>query len=161
MSSEKEELKQESSIKESVNAALLVLAEQFVRERGMSALPNTVKAICEQLGVSRSQAYVMRDRLAAVCEDLCDPPEPKAEEVSPDVLFPALAAVRDFLYDNPGCVYERGARRFYSDSYRQFVVGLRAPGQVGEGLTIDQLACVAGAPPSTIEQWLRAGADKE
>lgn len=155
------DLSQKSNIKESVVAAIMVLALQLLRERDMSALPNTVMAICKQLGVSRSQAYVMRDRLAVSCENLDETPGPTPTEVSSDTVWSVLALVLDFVFNNPGCVSGRGVRRRYSDTFRRFVLGLRAPGQVGEGLTIDQLAQATCVPLGTIKQWLRADVGKD
>ena len=155
------DLGQKSNIKESVIAAVMVLALQFLRELGMSVLPVTAKAICEQLGVSRSQAYAMRDRLAAACEDLDETPGPVPGTISSDAMFSVAAAVRDFAFENPGCVADRGARRRYSDGFRRLVGGLFAPGQVGEGLTTEQLAQATGVPLGTIKQWLRGDAAKD
>jgi len=152
---------QKSNIRDSVVAATMVLTLQLLRERGMSELPNTVKAICKQLGVSRSQAYAMRDRLAAACEDLDETPGPVPGSISSDAMFSVAAAVRDFAFENPGCVADRGARRRYSDGFRQLVGGLLAPEQVGESLTTEQLAQATGVPLGTIKQWLRGDTAKD
>jgi hypothetical protein len=46
-------------------------------------------------------------------------------------------------------------QRSYSEDFRHFVVGLTAPGQPGETLSLIDLVYATGIPRATLKEWLQ------
>ena len=117
----------------------------------------TVAKTLALVGAGRSQSYQMLHRLWKALPTLIGAPGRPA--TPPPTVGPAfvaaLKAVRDHLRAHPGSACENAGRCRYSDSFRRFVVQLVDPGQPGEGLTVEELADVAGVPLGTLKNWLR------
>ncbi len=117
----------------------------------------TVGKTLALVGAGRSQSYQMLHRLRQALPTLIGEPGRPTIPLSTagPAFVAALKAVRDFVVAHPGSAGENTGRRRYSDSFRSFVVRLVDPGQPGEGLTVDELAEVAGVPLGTLKDWLR------
>lgn len=143
----------------SLQAALLLLVRDLLPDG--SDAPRSVSEILEFTGARKSQAYEVRSRLQEVLPTLFSsagrPPEAPPE---PKTTGAALAAVRDYLMAHPGAVCGPGMRRVYSHGFRRFVVGLAAPGQPGERLSVTELAEVTGVPLGTLKDWLRIPSER-
>ena len=146
------------SLKPPAAAALLLVARELAPE--LTAGWN-VAAVLAHTGASRSQAYAMKPRVVEACAALDRragrPPMPKDNAA----LLSCACRVRDYLFEHPGAVTGRGERRRYSDGFRRLVVGLTAPGAVGEELTVEQLAEATGVPLGTLKDWRRMPARGE
>jgi hypothetical protein len=146
-------------LKPSVKAALvLVAAALWRRQTGMTLLDDS--EILDTLAVSRSQALEMRARLAEAAAQLHRPVgRPRAAgPAAADGYVNVMRAVRDHLMANPGAVTGRGRRQRYSADFQTLVVGLRAPGQPGCQLTVEQFADAVGVPLATVKDWLSQAA---
>ena len=66
-----------------------------------------------------------------------------------------LSGMRDFIFENPGCVRRgpSGQRRVYSDGFREHMLRLLAPGGPGEGMTVAQAAYLTSIPANTLTAW--------
>ena len=66
-----------------------------------------------------------------------------------------LAGMRDFIYDNPGCVRRgpTGQRRVYSGEFRDHMLRLLGPGGPGDGMTVAQAAHLTSIPINTLTAW--------
>jgi len=137
-------------------AAIIVRAQQEAEARGLTDL--SPSGLARALGVSRSQIYA---RAAALGDDLPhkSPGRPKKDpaEPEPQQVHIVMAAVRDFLMDNPGAVYKRTTRYVYADEFRAFVLDVLSPGGLGEGLTAAQASHATGVPVHTINSWRTNG----
>lgn len=138
----------------SLQAALLLLARDLTPEG--SEIPRSVAEILERTGVSRSQAYEIRSKLHEVFPSLFNSagrhpaPIPTFDDTSI-----VLAALRDYLMAHPGAATRKGARRFYSDGFRRFILDLMAPGKPGAALSVTGFAEVVGVPYDTLREWMR------
>ena len=136
----------------STTAALLLAALRHLREL---ALPGpSASEVVARLGVSRSRAYELRDRLLASLDDLVGPvgrPKKPDREPAP----PALATeVLRYVAAHPGCISGQGRRR-YSDGLRHFILDLlEHHKQVG----LDAIAEAITVPLGTLKDWLAGGA---
>jgi transposase InsO family protein len=142
------------SLKPSVNAAVLLLARDVLRDTD-TAPPWTAAQIVSLTGASRSQAYAMRERLLSSCAALHERPgRPERQPPSDRIIEDVLRAVRDYLFEHAGAVSLRDDRTRYSDGFTAFVVGLVAPGALAEGLAVAQLADATGVPHGTLKSWM-------
>ena len=139
-----------------IRAGVVVLAFQYLREAGIQTGP--ISAATAALGVSRSQAYELADRIHENLSTLArpggrPPPSPKAPEHE-DAPYAVACAVRDFLTLHPGAIVSHQKRQAYSDELRRMVVGLRNEGGSGHGLSLARFAQASGVPLETLRQWL-------
>jgi len=141
--------------KPSVLAAVVLLAMDCLRDRGHESWPRTGTEAIELLGAGRSQAYEMLGRLRGALGTLCDEPGRPRAVADPDEATEVTRAVRDFVFAHPGAVRTGRARASYSDSFRRFVLDLRAPGAIGHDLPREAFAEAAGIPPDTLDDWIR------
>ena len=54
---------------------------------------------------------------------------------------------------HPGAASFENDRYGYTDNFRRFIVGLVEPGEVGEGLSVAQLAEASSVPLGTLKSW--------
>ena len=117
--------------------------------------PDTVAEILALVETGKSQAYELLDRLRASLPDLVGRPgrpvSPSGDEKTLEALF---AAVRQYIVRHPGAVCDTGERCTYTDGFRRFVIGLQAPGQPGERLSVERLSSVTGVALGTLKDWL-------
>ncbi len=134
-------------------AAVLLLG-RAIGERHELAFPSG-DAIVKAIGASKSQAYEVVGKLAAILPTLVRTPgRPAKEEPAPpcsaalDVTRAALA----YVMSHPGCV-DRGAKRQrYSAEFRRFVLGLQL---THASLEFEAFADGVGVPIGTLKDWLR------
>jgi hypothetical protein len=137
-----------------VVAAVLVLCRQWLSAEG--TLPVTVDEILALTGGGRSQAYDYLNRLKELLSTLPGRPgRPPLPPVGSPVREAVSWALRDYIMDHPGATCGNAERRRYSEGFRRFVVGLTAPGQPGETLSVPDLSLVTGVPLGTLKEWLR------
>jgi hypothetical protein len=134
-------------------AAVLLLGRTIAERHELACPP--VEAIVKATGASKSHAYQVAGKLAAILPTLVRTPgRPAKEQPAPltDVAAEVTRAVLTYVMAHPGCV-DRGARRQqYSDDFRRFVVGLRA---THGALDLEVFAEASGVPLGTLKDWLR------
>jgi hypothetical protein len=127
-----------------LDAAILLLCRELLPD--CAVLPSTAEALA-LTGADETEANDALGRL---------------RDLLPAMLEAAAAAQRDkvfdaaygFIVEHPECVYAVGKERRYTEEFGRFVVGLRAPGQPGEGMSDAELASVLKVPLPTLEGWL-------
>lgn len=133
-----------------LTAGLLLAALPHLDRLGL-AHP-TVADVISATDVSRSQAYVLRDRIVDALP-ACQRPvgRPPAEPQT----APALdlrGRVLDFVYDHPGAVHGGPDRHRYSDAFHLFVLDLAAEHRE---IPVPVLADQIRVPEETLRDWLR------
>jgi len=145
--------------KPSVKAALLLLAGKVVGSVG-GKYAYCVADILEMTGSRKSQAYTILPRVEeAVASVLKRPGRPTAPESS-DPPMRVTELVASYLMDNPGSVTGKGSRRWYSDGFRRFVIGLNKPDGPASQLTLEQYAQAVCVPLGTLRDWLRPSVEE-
>jgi hypothetical protein len=115
----------------------------------------TVRQVLEATGASRSRAYELRDTLLRLLPFIERPVGRPRAESSPPVDTSSLADhVLSFVMQHPGCVYGRGQRQRYSDSFRHFL--LERCEQRSE-VSLEAFATAVHVPLGTLKDWLRGG----
>jgi len=134
--------------------AALALAAISVLRRLRLPRP-TVRQILDGTGASRSRAYEQRDALLGLLPSLeRKVGRPRAEPTT-TVNTPGLAdEVLDFVMQHPGCVYARGRRQRYSDSFRRFMLELC---EQHREIKLEAFAAAVHVPLGTLKDWLRGG----
>lgn len=83
-------------------------------------------------------------------------PRPQPPKVlSFEQTLATVFAIRDYAIEHPGSVDTSGPRAFYSREFREFILGLLAPGGLAAGATGPEAAKVTGIPWSTLSAWQR------
>lgn len=128
----------------------------FLRERiPWDGWPRTVADVLAIVGAGHSQANEQRTRALEVVPLMVGKPGRPASQPSDEgTRVAVLQVLYDYLLDNPGAVSGQGERRFYTDGFRCLVVGVRDPGQPGEGMSVAELAAVSRVPLGTLKDWL-------
>jgi hypothetical protein len=138
-----------------IQAAIVIVALAIL-ERLSFATPRKADVV-RALGVSRSRAYELADRLAKLATTLTQPrgrpPNPEVEPPS-DVMFQVAALVRDYLAEHPGAM-STGQRHTYTVGFRHFVLDLVAPDGLACELGLERTAMATGVPADTLKDWLR------
>jgi hypothetical protein len=135
-------------------AAVLLLGRTIAEERGLAS--ESVDAIVEATGASKSHAYEVASKLAATLPTLVRAPGRPAKErpaAASNAGSPVMRAVLEYVMKHPGSVDRAAERQHYSDSFRRFVVELRT---THETLDLVAFADAAGVPLGTLKDWLRA-----
>jgi len=136
-----------------VTAALLLVAIPLLD--GLGLVHPTASAVIDAAGVSRSQAYALRERVLAALSTVQRPPgRPSAPDDEPADTVAIVRAVRDFVFDHPGAVSGTGARRRYSDAFRHAVLDLA---HERRDVPLDAFAEATGVPEGTLRDWLAGG----
>jgi len=139
-------------------AGLLLLARDPLRQLD---LPHpTVEQVLQKTGASRSRAYEMCAAIRAVLPSLQRPvgrPLTPPREACPDTAHALRGTVGTFLMDHPGCVHGGDARHRYTDSFRHFVLDLRAQ---HADVDLEHFADAIMIPLGTLKTWLDAGEDE-
>lgn len=128
----------------------------FLRERiPWEGWPRTVADVLAIVGAGHSQAHQQRLRAFEVVPlMIAKPGRPASQPSDESTRVAVLDTLYDYLLDNPGAVSGEGKRRLYTDDFRRLVVGLRDPGQPGEGMSVAELAAVSRVPQGTLKDWL-------
>lgn len=135
-----------------LQAALLLVALPFLEVLGLPR-PNA-EEVLSKLGVSRSYAYEMRNRLLGLFPMLQKPtgrpskpemPAPDTGEISRKVIA--------FLQTHPGAARATRTRNSYSDDFRRCVLDLA---EQHAGIDRAELALAVGVPFDTFRDWLDA-----
>jgi hypothetical protein len=140
-------------------AALLLLACNFLRERGLAQV--SAQDVLEATGATKSRAYELArdlsDRLADLVVPVGRPPTKIAE---PAVVAGRAAVDREltrdvlaYLLAHPGAAQRTSTKTHYDDGYRDLVVRLCT--QHSE-LDVAELADALMLPVTTLRDWLRA-----
>jgi hypothetical protein len=115
----------------------------------------SVDAILTATGASKSHAYDVAAKIATVLPTLVHAPGRPAHAPSvpsADETVELTRAVLAYVMEHPGCV-DRGAKRNrYSESFRRFILGLRAQ----HAVDLDAFALGVGIPTGTLKDWLRS-----
>lgn len=136
-------------------AAVLLAARLLGEPLGLELPP--AKAILAAAGVTRSRAYEaaaqvvdfssrLEPRVGRPPAQTEPPPRPRDSEA-------VSRAVLGFVMTHPGCVHGHGERQRYGDSFRRFLVELRAE---HAALSIEDFAASAAVPLGTLRSWLMA-----
>ena len=146
----------------SLAGAILLLGRKVIPHWG--GWPKTVAETLALVdGCSRSQAYLLQDRLLAALPGLVAkmgrPPLPPPVETP--TMLAVVKAVRDYAIAHPGSVNGNKERRTYTDAFRRFVVGLMDPGKPGEHMHINEMVEASGVPLGTLKDWLSIHSDQE
>ena len=67
----------------------------------------------------------------------------------------AAIAIRDFVFEQPGCIDTSGPRAYYHPSFKRFILSLLGPGGLAEGCTTEEAAEVTGLSASTLAAFRR------
>ena len=120
-------------------------------------MPTTRAEAIARAGATRSQAFVMFQRLCEVLETLTRPAgRPAATRADDDVLLRLSQAVTRFLSEHPGCWNRGNTRATYSDDFRRFIVSQFGPGGLAENTAIEHAASAMTLPLGTLKDWLYA-----
>lgn len=134
----------------SITAAVLLLGKELA---GPWDWPTT-ENILERTGASKSQAYAMATRLRTLLGTLMGRPGRPTVEPAPErSLLLVSRCIQDYLMRHPGAASVENYRYGYSDGFRRFIVGLVEPGEVGEGLSVAQIAEASSIPLGTLKGW--------
>ncbi len=138
---------------QSTVAAILLAA---IPHLGRLGLPHpSATEVIEATQTSRSQAYMLKARLATLLEQLVRPsgrpPTPKQE--APPPLF--STEVLRYVADHPGAISGGAARRRYSAGLRVFVLDLI---ECHPEISLETFAESTTIPLGTLKDWLRGEA---
>ena len=64
-------------------------------------------------------------------------------------------AIRDFVFEHPGCIDTSGPRAYYHPSFKRFILSLLGPGGLAEGCTTAEAEMVTGLSASTLAAFRR------
>ena len=135
-------------------AAVLLLARS-IAERHELPFPTTA-AILAATGASKSRAYEIVARLAALLPTLVRAPGRPARPSSPSIAaagHPELTrATLAYVMAHPGCVDRGAERNRYSDGFRRFVLDLH---EQHPSVALDAFAGAVTLPLGTLKNWLR------
>lgn len=133
-------------------AAVLLFARTIAARFDLAS--PSVDAILTATGASRSRAYELVARLAALLPTLVRgpgrplrAPSPPSEE--PDLLPRAVLA---YVMRHPGCVDRGAERQRYADGFRRFVIDLQA---THASVDLESFARSVAVPLGTLKDWLR------
>ena len=138
----------------SVIAGFVLMARELCPS--LKGWPPSVTEILRLTEAGRSQAYEVLGRLRELAPTLLGKPgrppsQPSAPTPGRDAV---LVSVRDYLTVNPGAYLFRSERHTYHDEFRRFIIGLKAPGQPGDEMSLAAFASATGVPEGTIKDWL-------
>lgn len=134
-------------------AAVLLLARTIAAR--YEALPSpSVDAILTATGASRSRAYELVARLAALLPTLVRAPgrPPRAQPAAPTEEPELTRAVLAYVMVHPGCVDRGSERQRYADAFRRFIIDLHA---THAAIELETFARAVGVPLGTMKDWIR------
>ena len=135
-------------------AAVLLLARS-IAERHELPRP-TAAAILAATGASKSRAYELVAKLAAVLPTLVRAPGRPARPSLPSGAASEhtelTRAVLAYVMAHPGCVDRGAERNRYSDGFRRFVLDLH---EQHLSVALDTVATAIAVPLGTLKDWLR------
>lgn len=134
-------------------AAVLLLARTIAAR--YEALPSpSVDAILAATGASRSRAYELVTRLAALLPTLVRAPgrPSRAQPASPTEEPELTRAVLAYVMTHPGCVDRGSERQRYADAFRRFIIDLHA---THASIDLETFARAVGVPLGTMKDWIR------
>ncbi len=136
-------------------AAVLLVARTIAARYELSS--PSVDAILTATGASRSRAYELVARLAALLPTLVRAPgrpartEPAVPSDAPELTRAVLA----YVMANPGCVDRGPERQRYADAFRRFIIDLHAAHSAPGTLELEVFARAVDVPLGTLKDWLR------
>lgn len=140
-----------------LTASVLLAARQFALASGIS-WPG-IEDILAATGASPEEAHEIEDALldqlaalAVMAKRQIPPPDLAGLDHSADLTGLTVETIR-FLKRNPGCA-QSGAREWYADCFRQFVLELRWR---HSDVTTAEFAAAIDLPQGTVEDWLCGG----
>lgn len=135
-------------------AAVLLLGRTIAEDHGLDC--PSVDAIVTATRTSKSHAYEVAAKIGALLPTLVRAPGRPACQTSPtsaDETAELVRTVLAYVMEHPGCV-DRGAQRNrYAESFRRFVLELRAE---HDAVDLDAFARDIGVPIGTLKDWLRS-----
>jgi transposase InsO family protein len=135
-------------------AAVLLLGRTIAEAHDLDC--PSVDAIVTATGASKSQAYDVAAKIATLLPTLVRAPGRPLRAPSPtsaDESGELTRTVLTYVMEHPGCV-DRGAQRNrYAESFRRFVLELRAAHADAD---LDSFARDVGVPIGTLKDWLRS-----
>jgi hypothetical protein len=137
----------------SVWLAAVLLFARAIAERHALSFPS-VEAILTVTGASKSRAYELVARLAALLPTVVRAPgRPTRPARPPSTDAQQLTqAVLAYVMAHPGCVDRGTERQRYTDGFRRFVIALRAR---DASVDLEAFARAVGVPVGTLKDWLR------
>lgn len=133
-----------------LGAALFLLLEQQGVRPDLDGWPASEAEILALTGANQDEARAWRDRLLEVLPAFVEKweQEPVAERIR--------IAVAGFMDCHPDAVRDVDGARIYSDDFRDFVVEMTDPGELGEGMSPEEIALATGVPLDLYEAWVRS-----
>lgn len=131
-----------------LGAALLLLCQQLVPD-----LNADEAEILAFTGATKDEALEMGHKL----RELLSTVERESREAS--ATERVTRAVRGYLWVHPDAVCDVDGCRTYTDDFRDYILCMRDPGEVGETLSIGEVALASGIPLNTIEGWMHSRPD--
>ena len=135
-------------------AAVLLLGRTIAENHDLDC--PSVDAIVTATRASKSHAYEVAAKIATLLPTLVRAPGRPAHAHAPtpeDDTAELVRTVLAYVMEHPGCV-DRGAQRNrYAESFRRFVLELRA---AHDAVDIDAFARDVGVPIGTLKDWLRS-----
>jgi transposase InsO family protein len=134
-----------SQLHTSVIAAVILLARTFTPWVDWPP----AEQILERVGAGRSQAYAMKARLEEVLTALASQAgRPASAPPTDSRLLEVCRSVQEYLMSNPGAAHLCNGRHEYTDTFRQFIVGL-----LSDELTVSDVAKATHIPLGTLKEW--------
>ena len=145
---------EKSSTTSSLVAALFLLCRELLPD--WKGWPKTVALMLEIAGSGKTQAYEILDRLRNLLPTLLGTPgRPASQPATTSGAFTdVVVAAYKFVLRHPGSACYTGERRTYADDYRCFIVGLVAPGQPAEDMSLEAFSQACDVPLGTLKEWL-------
>jgi hypothetical protein len=133
-------------------AAVLLLARTIAARYELTS--PSVDAILTATGASRSRAYEVVARIAALLPTLVRAPgrPARVQPASPSEGPELTRAVLAYVMAHPGCVDRGAERQRYADAFRRFIVDLQA---THASIELELFALAVAVPLGTLKDWLR------
>ncbi len=132
-----------------LGAAIFLLLEQQGVHPDWEGWPSSEAEVLALTGANQDEAREAYDRLCEVLPILME----EIENAPPAVRV--RYAVAGFVDSYPDAVRDVDGKRVYSDDFRDFIAGIRDPGDMGDIVSPEEVALAAGVPLDLYEEWVR------
>lgn len=132
-------------------AIFLLLAQQGVRP-DLEGWPSSEAEILALTGADPDETREMYCRLREAIPTLNRIAEESAREPPAVRLRNALAG---FFDSYPDAIRDVDGNRVYSDEFRDFMVAMRDPLELGDSVSPEEVARAGGVPQDLYEEWVR------